>query len=150
MTRRGRPWRPHEVQMNVRVRGEVLADRPPSIADLPRLRYTEAVVHESLRLFPPAYAIGREAIEAWRAPEAREFSARRRPVRRRPVAEFAVIVRPPAVRHARVGDATGEIAAGADLQEEVPSQDGRRCRARADRAIANRTLSPTVRAIVRG
>ena len=42
---------------------EVLADRPPSIADLPRLRYAEAVVHESLRLFPPAYAIGREAIE---------------------------------------------------------------------------------------
>jgi cytochrome P450 len=42
---------------------EVLADRPPSIAYLPRLRYTEAVVHESLRLYPPAYAIGREAIE---------------------------------------------------------------------------------------
>ncbi len=42
---------------------EVLADGPPSVADLPRLRYTEAVVHESLRLFPPAYALGREAIE---------------------------------------------------------------------------------------
>jgi cytochrome P450 len=43
---------------------EVLAGRPPSGAALPRLRYTEAVVHESLRLYPPAYALGREAIEA--------------------------------------------------------------------------------------
>jgi cytochrome P450 len=42
---------------------EMLGDRPPSAADLPRLRYTEAVVQESLRLFPPAYALGREAIE---------------------------------------------------------------------------------------
>ena len=42
---------------------EVLSDRPPSTADLPRLRYAGGVVHEALRLFPPAYAIGREAIE---------------------------------------------------------------------------------------
>jgi len=42
---------------------ELLAGRPPSIDDLPRLRYTDAVVHESLRLYPPAYVIGREAQE---------------------------------------------------------------------------------------
>lgn len=41
---------------------EVLGDRPASSADLPRLRYTEGVVHESMRLFPPAWAVGREAI----------------------------------------------------------------------------------------
>lgn len=39
----------------------VLAGSPPSIAELPRLRYTAAVVQESLRLYPPAYVIGREA-----------------------------------------------------------------------------------------
>lgn len=39
-----------------------LGDRPPSLSDLPALRYTEAVILESMRLFPPAYAIGREAV----------------------------------------------------------------------------------------
>jgi cytochrome P450 len=39
---------------------EVLEDRPPTIADVPRLRYTEWVVKESMRLYPPAWAIGRE------------------------------------------------------------------------------------------
>jgi cytochrome P450 len=33
------------------------------VADLPRLSYTEAVVSESLRILPPVYTIGREAIE---------------------------------------------------------------------------------------
>jgi cytochrome P450 len=42
--------------------GEVLGGRLPTAADLPRLRYAEVVVRESLRLFPPAYVIGREAI----------------------------------------------------------------------------------------
>lgn len=42
---------------------EALGDRPPTVADLPRLRYTEAVVHETMRLYPPAYSMGREAIE---------------------------------------------------------------------------------------
>ncbi|MGQ0713778.1 MAG: cytochrome P450 [Gemmatimonadaceae bacterium] len=41
---------------------EVLGERPPSVADLPRLRFTEMVVTESLRLYPPAYALGREAV----------------------------------------------------------------------------------------
>jgi len=41
---------------------EVLGDRPPNVADVPRLHRLEAVVLEALRLFPPAYAVGREAI----------------------------------------------------------------------------------------
>ena len=35
----------------------------PSIEDLPNLKYTESVLAESMRLFPPAWAIGRLAIE---------------------------------------------------------------------------------------
>jgi cytochrome P450 len=41
-----------------------LGGRLPTIADLPRLPYTEAVILESLRLYPPAYAISREAVRA--------------------------------------------------------------------------------------
>src|SRR5688572_203426 len=40
----------------------VLGDRAPTPADLPELRYTEHVILESMRLFPPAYGIGREAL----------------------------------------------------------------------------------------
>lgn len=43
---------------------EVLAGRSPAIADIPRLRYAEAVLAESMRLFPPAWAIGRLALES--------------------------------------------------------------------------------------
>ncbi len=42
---------------------EVLADRSPSIEDLPKLRYTGQVIAESLRLYPPAWSMGREACE---------------------------------------------------------------------------------------
>jgi cytochrome P450 len=41
----------------------VLNGRAPSPQDLPALRYTEQVVLESMRLFPPAYGIGREAVQ---------------------------------------------------------------------------------------
>ena len=41
---------------------EVLGGRAPETADLPRLRYTGMVVKEALRLFPPAYAVGRQAV----------------------------------------------------------------------------------------
>lgn len=41
----------------------VLGDRPPTLADLPNLSYTDMVVRESMRLFPPAWRVGREAIE---------------------------------------------------------------------------------------
>jgi cytochrome P450 len=43
---------------------DVLGGRPPTVDDLPRLPYTEAVIQEAMRLYPPAYAIGRQAIAA--------------------------------------------------------------------------------------
>jgi cytochrome P450 len=42
----------------------VLAGRSPTIADLPHLPYTESVVNEALRLFPPAWMPGRESTES--------------------------------------------------------------------------------------
>jgi cytochrome P450 len=41
---------------------EVLGDRLPTMADLPRLSYTEKIAKEAMRLYPPAYALGREAV----------------------------------------------------------------------------------------
>jgi cytochrome P450 len=41
----------------------VLLGTPPTLADLPRLPYTEMAVKESMRLYPPAWGIGRQAIE---------------------------------------------------------------------------------------
>ncbi len=40
-----------------------LAGRSPTVADLPRLSYTEKVIKETLRLYPPAYAMARIALE---------------------------------------------------------------------------------------
>ncbi len=37
----------------------VLEGRIPTAADVSRLKYTEAVIYESMRLYPPAYAFGR-------------------------------------------------------------------------------------------
>lgn len=42
---------------------EVLGGRPPEVSDLPKLKYTEMIAKEVMRLYPPAYAVGREAIE---------------------------------------------------------------------------------------
>jgi cytochrome P450 len=47
-----------------RLRDEVraaLGDTPPTLADLPRLGYAGRVIKESMRLFPPAWAISRRA-----------------------------------------------------------------------------------------
>jgi cytochrome P450 len=41
---------------------EVLGGRAPTAEDLPRLRYAEWVVKESMRLYPPAWAVGRECV----------------------------------------------------------------------------------------
>jgi cytochrome P450 len=40
---------------------EVLGGRRPTVADLPRLKYAEMVMTESMRLYPPAYGLGRQA-----------------------------------------------------------------------------------------
>jgi cytochrome P450 len=40
----------------------VLAGLAPTLADLPRLPYTEMVIKESMRLYPPAWGVGRRAL----------------------------------------------------------------------------------------
>jgi len=40
----------------------VLAGKLPTVADLARLKYVEMIAKESMRLYPPAYGLGREAI----------------------------------------------------------------------------------------
>jgi cytochrome P450 len=40
----------------------VLAGRTPTVDDWPRLKFTEMIALESMRLYPPAYTIGREAL----------------------------------------------------------------------------------------
>lgn len=42
---------------------EVLQGRPPAAEDYPKLRYTEMVLAESMRLYPPAWIIGRRALQ---------------------------------------------------------------------------------------
>ena len=43
--------------------GRVLGTRAATMADVAQLRFTDAVVREAMRLYPPVYAIGREALE---------------------------------------------------------------------------------------
>jgi len=45
----------------------VLSEGGPSVGDLPNLPYTQAVISESIRLRPPAWAIGRTAVAGHRA-----------------------------------------------------------------------------------
>jgi cytochrome P450 len=47
----------------------VLAGRLPCVEDLPQLRYTESVFAEALRLYPPAWGIGRRALEDFQVGE---------------------------------------------------------------------------------
>jgi cytochrome P450 len=42
---------------------EVLGGRLPTFEDLARLKYTDMIAREAMRLYPPAYGLGREAIE---------------------------------------------------------------------------------------
>lgn len=42
---------------------DVLGGRLPTMEDLPRLKYCERIAKESMRLYPPAYGLGRESIE---------------------------------------------------------------------------------------
>jgi cytochrome P450 len=45
----------------------VLGGRTPAAGDYPALPYTRAVVAESMRLYPPAWTIGREPVHEWEA-----------------------------------------------------------------------------------
>jgi cytochrome P450 len=50
-----------EAKLHAELR-DVLGDRAPTVADLPRLVYTERIILESMRLYPPVYAFGRRPI----------------------------------------------------------------------------------------
>jgi cytochrome P450 len=39
---------------------QVLEDRAPTLSDVPKLRFAEAVILESMRLYPPIFGVGRE------------------------------------------------------------------------------------------
>jgi cytochrome P450 len=41
---------------------QALASRPPALADLPQLTYTEAIIKETLRLYPSTWVLYREAL----------------------------------------------------------------------------------------
>jgi cytochrome P450 len=41
----------------------VLGGRAPQVEDLPALRYAEAIMKEAMRLYPPAWAFGRQAAQ---------------------------------------------------------------------------------------
>jgi cytochrome P450 len=41
----------------------VLSGRTPRFEDLPELKYAEAIVKESMRLYPPAWGLGRQAVQ---------------------------------------------------------------------------------------
>ncbi len=41
---------------------EVIGNRDPGFDDLPRLKFTEQIAKETMRLYPPAYGLGREAV----------------------------------------------------------------------------------------
>lgn len=42
----------------------VVGDRRPTFADLPRLKFTAAIIQETLRLYPPLWMTGRQAVAA--------------------------------------------------------------------------------------
>lgn len=42
---------------------QVLGSRTPTVEDVPKLEWTRAIIAESMRLFPPAWTMGRRAIE---------------------------------------------------------------------------------------
>jgi cytochrome P450 len=73
-------WTWHLLAQHPLVRDRLVAElfgeldrRPATVADLPRLPYADAVLKEAVRLYPPAYVLGREAVAdceigGWRVP----------------------------------------------------------------------------------
>jgi cytochrome P450 len=67
--------------------GHVIPDGQPMFEHVPRLRFTENVLAESLRLFPPAWAMGRYAPQrffAWRFFSSPPHHRAHQPVRHSP------------------------------------------------------------------
>jgi cytochrome P450 len=56
-------WHPTEREAIAREARAVLGSRAATYADLPQLVRTKAALQEAMRLYPPVYAMGREAIE---------------------------------------------------------------------------------------
>jgi cytochrome P450 len=62
-------WTWHLLSRHPLVKDKLLAElfgelerRPATVDDLPKLPYADAVVKEAIRLYPPAYVLGREAV----------------------------------------------------------------------------------------
>jgi cytochrome P450 len=53
------PWAEEKLHAEL---DRVLAGRLPTVADLTQLQYTEMVLNESMRLYPPAWIVGRRAL----------------------------------------------------------------------------------------
>jgi len=51
-----------EGRMHAEIDAVLEGGRLPTLEDMPRLRYTEMVFAESMRLYPPAWAMGRQSI----------------------------------------------------------------------------------------
>jgi cytochrome P450 len=51
-----------EVELHAEI-DRVLCDRPPAASDVASLHYAENVIKESMRMYPPAWTLGREATE---------------------------------------------------------------------------------------
>jgi cytochrome P450 len=56
-------WHATERDALAREARDVLGDRAATYADLPKLARAKAVIQEAMRLYPPVYAMGREATE---------------------------------------------------------------------------------------
>ena len=48
------------------VLGDKDANRIPTVEDIPKLEYTEKVFRESMRLYPPAWTLGRQVINDYK------------------------------------------------------------------------------------
>ncbi len=56
---------PHVLEKLLSELHSVLAGRTPTVGDLPNLPYLEWVINESWRYYPPAWTMGRRAVEAF-------------------------------------------------------------------------------------